>query len=95
MASLVSRLVRNVSRINLESLIGVLSDVHYYKGGFEKKMTRREAAMILGISPSSSADRVSRVHRRLMLINHPDRGGSQLIAIKVNEAKDVLIKNKY
>lgn len=26
-----------------------LTDVKYYKGGFEPKMTRREAALILGI----------------------------------------------
>jgi len=26
-----------------------LGDNHYYKGGFEKKMTKREAALILGV----------------------------------------------
>lgn len=30
----------------------------YYKGGFESKMTRREASLILGISPTASKIKV-------------------------------------
>ena len=66
----------------------------YYKGGFEPRMTRREAGLILGISPSSSAARIREVHKRVMLANHPDRGGSQYMAIKINEAKEVLAARK-
>ena len=29
-----------------------------------------------------------------MIANHPDAGGSDLIAAKVNEAKDMLMKGK-
>eukprot|EP01134_Creolimax_fragrantissima_P008268 CFRG8268T1 len=66
----------------------------YYKGGFEEKMNRREAGLVLGISPSSNSKRVRDAHRRIMLANHPDRGGSPYLASKINEAKELLEANK-
>ena len=30
----------------------------YYKGGFEQKMTRREASLILGVSPTASKAKI-------------------------------------
>ncbi|XP_064615156.1 mitochondrial import inner membrane translocase subunit TIM14-like [Liolophura sinensis] len=67
----------------------------YYKGGFEPKMSRREAGLILGISPSASSAKVKEAHKRIMLANHPDRGGSPYLAAKINEAKDYLDKHKH
>ncbi|XP_062389719.1 dnaJ homolog subfamily C member 15 [Sardina pilchardus] len=62
----------------------------YYKGGFEPKMTKREASLILGISPTSTKAKVREAHRRIMVLNHPDKGGSPFLAAKANEAKDLL-----
>ncbi|KAK2850059.1 hypothetical protein Q7C36_008842 [Tachysurus vachellii] len=61
----------------------------YYKGGFEPKMNKREASLILGISPTSTKTKVREAHRRIMVLNHPDKGGSPYLAAKINEAKDL------
>ncbi len=66
----------------------------FYDGGFEDKMTKREAALILGVRESSPLDKVKAAHRRILMLNHPDRGGSPFIASKVNEAKDLLLKGR-
>lgn len=66
----------------------------YYEGGFDEKMTRREAALILGVRESSSATRIKNAHRKILILNHPDTGGSTYIASKLNEAKELLLKGK-
>ncbi|CAF1097019.1 unnamed protein product [Rotaria sordida] len=65
----------------------------YYKGGFDPKINRREAALILGVSPTASKTRIRDSYKRLIILNHPDRGGSPYIAAKINEAKDFFESN--
>ncbi|UJR09013.1 hypothetical protein I4U23_013262 [Adineta vaga] len=76
---------------NLTKTSGVIAEglsSKYYKGGFDPKMNRREAALILGISPTANKNRIRDAYKRLIILNHPDRGGSPYIAAKINEAKD-------
>jgi hypothetical protein len=67
---------------------------NFYDGGFEEKMTKREAALILGVRESANPERIKEAHRKIMQINHPDKGGSAYLTAKVNEAKDLLLKGK-
>ena len=64
----------------------------FYDGPFEEEMTRREAALILGVRESASATRIKNAHRKLLILNHPDTGGSTFLATKLNEAKELLLK---
>ncbi|CAB9506016.1 DnaJ homolog subfamily C member 15 [Seminavis robusta] len=73
---------------------GVGVGAKYYEGGFEETMTRREAALILGVRESSPASRIKDAHRKLLVLNHPDTGGSTHVAGKINEAKELLLKGK-
>lgn len=71
-----------------------LANSKYYRGGFEPKMSKREASLILGVSPSASKIKVKDAHKKIMLLNHPDRGGSPYLAAKINEAKDLMDSHK-
>ncbi|KAL2043159.1 hypothetical protein N7G274_004219 [Stereocaulon virgatum] len=66
----------------------------FYKGGFEPKMNQREASLILSLNERMlTREKIRKNHRQLMLLNHPDRGGSPYLATKVNEAKEFLEKS--
>jgi hypothetical protein len=54
-------------------------------------MTRREAYEVLGLSPGATEAEIREAHLRLMRAAHPDAGGSDWLASRVNQARDVLL----
>ncbi|MFT6497444.1 MAG: preprotein translocase subunit Sec63 [Alphaproteobacteria bacterium] len=56
--------------------------------------TLDEAAEVLGVRVDSSADEIELAYRKLMKKIHPDNGGSNYLAVKVNAAHDLLM-NKF
>lgn len=55
------------------------------------EMSPNEAYSILGLQPGSSAADIRKAHRRMMKKFHPDHGGSEYLARKINQARDILL----
>jgi hypothetical protein len=54
-------------------------------------MGRAEAYEVLGLKPGASDEAIHSAHRRLMRMAHPDTGGSDWLASRINQARDVLL----
>ncbi len=54
-------------------------------------MSRQEAYDVLGLRPGASEADIRDAHRRLMRGAHPDAGGSDWLASRVNQARDTLL----
>lgn len=54
-------------------------------------MSRAEAFEVLGLPPNASQADIKEAHRRLMRGAHPDAGGSDWLAARINQARDILL----
>lgn len=54
MSQKVAEAMKSLPKFDAESM----ATSKYYKGGFDQKMNKREAALILGVSPTASKNKV-------------------------------------
>ncbi|KAK8791993.1 hypothetical protein WA158_005370 [Blastocystis sp. Blastoise] len=57
-------------------------------------MTRTQAFKVLGLDSDASKNEINQAYHKLLMKYHPDRGGSNEMAAKINEARDVLLGKK-
>lgn len=60
--------------------------------GSTPDVTVDEAYAILGLASGADAVAIKAAHHRLMMQLHPDHGGTDYLATKINRARDVLLK---
>lgn len=58
----------------------------------EPGMSVKEARDTLGVSPDATAAQINAAWKRLMARAHPDQGGTQGLAARLNAARDRLLK---
>ncbi|KNH08664.1 hypothetical protein XU18_0861 [Perkinsela sp. CCAP 1560/4] len=91
----ISRRLQHVSRIFAQQSSHnytntAVSTIH---SGFLSSMTEKEARRILGLQHQNpTVLDIKKAHRELISRNHLDTGGSGYITYKVNEARDLLLK---
>lgn len=56
-------------------------------------MARVEALEILGLQEGASADEIEAAYKALIVKNHPDQGGTDWLAARLNEARDILLND--
>ena len=57
----------------------------------DTNLSQEEALQILGLEPGADKEEIVKAHKRLIQKLHPDRGGNQYLAAKINAARDRLV----
>lgn len=64
-----------------------------WRRGRGSGMSANEARSLLDLDIGADAEAVRAAHRRIIARVHPDAGGSAELARRINQARDVLLKN--
>jgi hypothetical protein len=59
----------------------------------KQAMSRAEALDILGLQEGASAADIEAAYKALIVKNHPDQGGTDWLAARLNEARDILLND--
>ncbi|MGB2207446.1 MAG: hypothetical protein ACPH2A_04950 [Parvibaculales bacterium] len=57
----------------------------------KQAMSRAEALDILGLEEGASETDIETAYKALIVKNHPDQGGTDWLAARLNEARDILL----
>ena len=71
---------------------GLSSQQSHQVSSNNTEMNAEEALAILGLDNTASKKEIIKAHKRLMQKLHPDTGGSEYLASKLNQAKSFLLK---
>lgn len=55
------------------------------------ELTEDEAWQLLGLKPGANREEITKAHKSLIQKLHPDRGGNDYLAAKLNAARDLLL----
>jgi hypothetical protein len=69
---------------------GASADGGAPRGNTDGAMAHEEALRVLGLEEGANLDQINAAHRSLMQKLHPDHGGTDYLAAKINEAREVL-----
>lgn len=59
---------------------------------FAQDLALAEARDLLGLPADADREAIVAAHRRLITRNHPDSGGTEALAARLNAARDLLLK---
>ena len=57
------------------------------------KLSVKEASQILGLEDGASPEAIRIAHRKLINQLHPDKGGTDYLASKINQAREIMLEN--
>jgi len=60
---------------------------------YQGPMGREEALAVLGLKEGALPAEIKAAYQRLISQAHPDKGGSDYLAAKINQAKDILLND--